>query len=166
MSDVPRASSYYDMVDFMCNPCYLGTTGPNSCVYTGAARTKYDPRDVPMTAGSPYVPCQPSAGVFTRCYFPESIEKNVDQCSDYMFEQGMATSLARRDGKGKGKVQTAQSLQALASLAAQRREACPNYLCKNDDSYKGTDGRASFAKASCSCVSEPVASSLKRKVKK
>jgi hypothetical protein len=164
----PRASSYYSMLDFMCVPCYGSgsNSDANSCLYTGAAPTKYDPRDVPMTSGSPYVMCQPPAGVYTNCYFPESSEASVDACSNIMFEQGMASSLARRGGGGGGgQAQTAKSLEALATLAAQRQQACPNYLCKNDSTYKGESGRASFATSSCSCVSEPVATSLQQRLR-
>lgn len=167
-AEVPGASSYYNMVDAMCVPCY-GKQGGNSCVYAGGAPTKYDPRDasgasVYASAGAPFVACAPADGTFTNCYFAEAGNKMVDVCSNYMFDQGMAMSMARKDGKGGGT--TAKSLQALASLAAQRRASCPSYLCKNDESYKGADGRKSFASESCSCVSAPVSASLGKKGKK
>lgn len=161
-STVPTASSYYSMLDSMCVPCY-NKKGMNECVYTGGAPTKYDPRDVPQTLGSSYVACEPPRGVFTGCYFPEAAEHMTDKCSNYMFDQGMAMSMARKGGQQSN--MTPQSLQALASLAAQRREACPSYLCKNDESYKGAEGRKSFAASSCACVSESVSAQLKKKGK-
>ena len=164
-AEVPTASSYYNMVNAMCVPCY-GQQGDNSCLFAGGAQGKYDPRDasgaaIYQAAGDPFVACSPAEGYFTNCYFPEAADKMVDACSTLMFDQGMASSMARKGGKGGAT--TAKSLQALASLAQQRRASCPNYLCKNDESYKGADGRKSFAAESCACVSEPVSASLAKK---
>lgn len=159
-STVPVASSYYSMLDSMCVPCY-DKKGTNACLYAGEQPGKYDPRDVPFTAGSPYVACTPAQGVFTSCYFPEGAEHMTDACSNLMFESGMASSMARQGGD-KSNI-TPKSLQALASLAQQRKQSCPSYLCKNDESYKGAEGRKSFAASSCACVNEPVAAQLQQK---
>lgn len=161
-STVPVGSSYYNMLDYMCVPCY-DKKGVNQCLYTGGTATKYDPRDVPQTAGSPYAPCAPAQGVLTSCYFPEAGERMTDACSNVMFGSGLASSMARQ--KGDKSAATPKSLQALASLAARRKQECPNYLCKNDDSYQGSQERKSFSSASCACVSEPVAKKLKKSKK-
>lgn len=171
-TDVPTTgASYYNALEYMCSPCY-GSAGVNECVYGGGPVGRFDPRDAPLVPGNPFVSCQPDNGVYTNCYFPEADKMSTDACSTQMFDQGMASSMARRQqqgGQGQGQQtqgqggqQTSRSLAALASLAAQRQKACPNYLCKNDQTYKGEKGRASFAKSSCACVNAPVAASLQQ----
>jgi hypothetical protein len=180
-SEFSGPTSYYDTVMDMCLPC-----GDARCVFPegdsdqtwimqaarraqGGARKVQAGRRALSTAGTPFPPCDLSAGTITDCYFQEDGDapSDVDVCYETVFgSEGDA--LPPPDWEGNNQPYTppyfaprSGAVKPATAVAQARVQQCPFYVCAAQ-TYRGGNGIVAFDHASCKCASAEAARAVRR----